>query len=197
MNPIFTLLLMLVFAAPSDSGGVGSLKAARVQSTSDVEMLRRAETDIERLSREDDPKKKVESGLSAERQLEAILRLYPNTTLRERVESALRQVKEVLALHDLEIARFYFVRSNGHFLKGAQSRLLAILKRYPEFSQMDEVLFLLGKAALIDERPEDAARYFSRLVCAYPRSAHVSEAYETVSRMGVDAYHDCGSPSTE
>jgi outer membrane protein assembly factor BamD len=44
----------------------------------------------------------------AERQLKDLLRRYPNTDAKEQVEQLTNQVQEILAMHELKVARFYF-----------------------------------------------------------------------------------------
>ena len=44
----------------------------------------------------------------AEQRLKVLLQQYPKSSLREIVEARLRQVQENLAMHNLQIARFYY-----------------------------------------------------------------------------------------
>jgi TolA-binding protein len=129
----------------------------------------------------------------AEQQLKKILELYPNTSLRNQIEDDLSQVQEILGLQDLQFANFYLNR--GHGMKGAESRLQKIIKEYPNFSRMDEVLLLLGKAYLIDERAEDAANYFWKLVCRFPTSKYTNKAFEQIYKIGFDASQGCDNAS--
>src|SRR5689334_9484388 len=60
----------------------------------------------------------------AEQRLKVLLQQYPKSPLRETVESRLQEVQENLAMHNLQIARFYYdvkYSTGKGGLKGAQS----------------------------------------------------------------------------
>ncbi|HEX7294227.1 MAG TPA: outer membrane protein assembly factor BamD [Pyrinomonadaceae bacterium] len=83
----------------------------------------------------------------AEVRLKVLLQQYPQSPLRETVQSRLVEVQENLAMHNLQVARFYYdVKYLGHKggLKGSQSRLKEIVDKYPCFSYNDEVFFRLA-----------------------------------------------------
>ena len=70
----------------------------------------------------------------AEQRLKVLLQQYPQSPLRPTVESRLREVQENLAMHNLQIARFYYdIRySTGKGgLKGSHFRLKEIVDKYP------------------------------------------------------------------
>ena len=49
---------------------------------------------------------------------------------------------EIAAKHNLEVARWNFTKRKAY--EGARDRLKEIIDTYPEFSRMDEVIFLMG-----------------------------------------------------
>ncbi|HUP81611.1 MAG TPA: outer membrane protein assembly factor BamD, partial [Pirellula sp.] len=65
----------------------------------------------------------------AERQLKETLRRYPGTDSKEQIESLMGEVQEILAMHELQVARFNFERRQA--MAGAQSRTEEILNKYP------------------------------------------------------------------
>lgn len=158
------------------------------QTDSDVEMLRKAEHDIQLLDSQKLRKDIVIVARRAEKQLKSLLQRYPNTSLRDRVETNLKRVQEFLGMFNLRVARLYF--SQG-FMKGMESRLLTVTREYPKFSHMDEVLLLLGKVYMKWEQPEEAVNHLRRLVCNYPNSKYVSEAVEQLNQIGGKASEDC------
>ena len=118
----------------------------------------------------------------AERQLKDLLRRYPNTDSKEQVEQLMNQVQEILAMHELKVARFYFdIRESA---QAAQLRTEEILNKYPNFSRFDEALYLHAKAMEIQEDTETASRDLARIVASHPHSEFAERAKETLKRWG-------------
>jgi outer membrane protein assembly factor BamD len=104
------------------------------------------------------------------------------------VEANLVETQETLAMHNLQIARFYYdARYQGHRggLKGSQSRLKEIIDKYPSFSLQDEVLFRLATTFQQEEEPDEAAKYYQNLLRNYPNSDYADKAKEQLSIIGV------------
>jgi outer membrane protein assembly factor BamD len=124
----------------------------------------------------------------AEQRLKSLLQQYPQSNLRSIVEDHLRETQENLAMHNLQIARFYYdARYKGHKggLKGSQSRLKEIIEKYPNFSLRDEVLFRLGTTYQQEEEPDEAAKYYQDLLRNFPNSDYADKAKEQLSIIGV------------
>jgi outer membrane protein assembly factor BamD len=150
---------------------------------SDRVMLKVAEAEMRQMGLAN---RDVTRARKAEQRLKAILQQFPQTSLRNEVETRLYQVQENLGMHALQIARFYqdkFERGNGG-LKGAQSRLAEIIQKYPNFSYMDEVLFRQGWLYIQEEEPDEAAKYFTQIVRDYPNGDYVEKAKEELTKIG-------------
>lgn len=118
----------------------------------------------------------------AERQLKDLLRRYPNTDSKEQVEQLMSQVQEILAMHELKVARFYFdIRESA---QAAQMRTEEILNKYPNFSRFDEALYLHARAMELQEDTETASRDLARIVANYPHSEFAERAKETLKKWG-------------
>ena len=118
----------------------------------------------------------------AERQLKDLLRRYPNTDAKPQAEQLMAQVQEILAMHELKVARFYFdIRESA---QAAQMRTEEILNKYPNFSRFDEALFLHARAMEIQEDTETASRDLTRIVTSYPHSEFADRAKDTLKRFG-------------
>lgn len=118
----------------------------------------------------------------AERQLKDLLRRYPNTDSKEQVEQMMNQVQEILAMHELKVARFYFdIRESA---QAAQMRTEEILNKYPNFSRFDEALYLHAKAMEIQEDTETASRDLARIIASHPHSEYADRAKETLKKWG-------------
>ena len=123
----------------------------------------------------------------AEQRLKVLLQTYPKSPLRATVEARLREVQENLAMHNLQIARFYYdvkFKTDKGGLKGSQSRLKEIADKYPCFSFNDEVFYRLGATYQAEEEPDEAAKYYQKLVQEYPESEFNEKAREQLNIIG-------------
>jgi len=118
----------------------------------------------------------------AERQLKDLLRRYPNTDSKDQVEALMNQVQEILAMHELKVARFYF--NVREFAPAAQMRTEEILNKYPNFSRYDEALFLHARAMELQEDTETASRNLTQIVANHPHSEYAERAKEMLKKWG-------------
>jgi len=123
----------------------------------------------------------------AEQRLKVLLQQYPKSPLRATVEARLQEVQENLAMHNLQIARFYYdvkYTTGKGGLKGSQSRLKEIVDKYPCFSFNDEVFYRLASTYQAEEEPDEAARYYQKLVQEFPESEFNEKAKEQLNIIG-------------
>ncbi|MDX6404212.1 MAG: outer membrane protein assembly factor BamD, partial [Blastocatellia bacterium] len=104
-------------------------------------MLKVAETEMRQMGLSD---RDITHARKAEQRLKVMLQQCPQSSLRPQAELRLRESQDSLAMHNLQIARFYldsrYIHHKGG-LKGGQDRLKEITEKYPNFCLMDEVLF--------------------------------------------------------
>lgn len=81
---------------------------------------------------------------------------------------------EIAAKHNLEVARWYLTKRKAY--EGARDRLQEIIDTYPDFSRMDEVVFLMGEAHLKLAKNDKAVEYYTRLLKSYPDSEFAKKA---------------------
>ena len=123
----------------------------------------------------------------AEQRLKVLIQQYPKSPLRATVEARLQEVQENLAMHNLQIARFYYdvkYTTGKGGLKGAQSRLKEIVDKYPCFTFNDEVFYRLASTYQAEEEPDEAARYYQKLVQEFPESEFNEKAREQLKIIG-------------
>jgi hypothetical protein len=92
------------------------------------------------------------------------------------------EVQEILAMHELKVARFYYDRRES--APAAQMRTEEILNKYPNFSRFDEALWLHAKAMEMQEDPETASQDLTRLIRNYPHSEYQERAKELLKSWG-------------
>jgi outer membrane protein assembly factor BamD len=149
-------------------------------------MMKVAETEMRQMGLSD---RDISHARKAEQRLKVMLQQCPQSSLRSDGELRLRETQDSLAMHSLQIARFYGDRyevSKGAKggLKGEQSRLQEIVDKYPNFCFMDEVLFRLGFTYQQEEEPDEAAKLFQELVRDYPNSDYVEKAKDQLNIIG-------------
>jgi outer membrane protein assembly factor BamD len=120
----------------------------------------------------------------AERQLLKLVEQYPETELKKRAEDQLWEVREILGMHELKVARFYFTHRQAY--KAAASRTQEIVEKYPGFSRTDEALYLLGVSMFEQEDTEQAIEHFTRLCRLYPQSAYYEDAANYLRRLDAE-----------
>ena len=149
----------------------------------DDALLKVAETEMRQMGLSD---RDITHARKAEQRLKALLQRYPQTDLRTTVEAHLREVQDNLAMHSLQVARFYGARFENKKggLKGEQDRLREITEKYPNFCLMDEVLFRLGWTFQQEEEPDEAAKLYQQLVRDYPNSDYAEKAKEQLNVIG-------------
>jgi outer membrane protein assembly factor BamD len=149
----------------------------------DDAMLKVAEAEMRQLGL---PDREITPALKAEQRLKALLQQYPQTSLRPQAEERLREVQDNLGMHSLQVAVFYWQRAytGKGGLKGAQSRLKEIVDKYPNFSYMDEVLFRLATTYQHEEEPDEAAKFYQRLLKEYPTSEFAEKARDQLNIIG-------------
>jgi outer membrane protein assembly factor BamD len=149
-------------------------------------MMKVAETEMRQMGLSD---RDITHARKAEQRIKVMLQQCPQTPLRPDAELRMREIQDNLAMHSLQIARFYgdrYVVSKGTKggLKGEQSRLQEIIEKYPNFCLRDEALFRLGWTYQQEEEPDEAAKLFQELVRDYPNSDYVEKAKDQLNIIG-------------
>ena len=147
-------------------------------------MLKMAEVEMRRMGL---PDREMGPARKAEQRLKAFFQQFPKSSLRPDAEVKLREVQENLAMHNLIVGNHYYEKYNRQAatnVKGAQSRYREIAEKYPHFSRMAEVLFRLGDTYMQEEEPDEAIKYFQRLLRNHPNSEYAEKAREQLTAMG-------------
>ena len=111
----------------------------------------------------------------------AVADAYAQGPARGKVDPPRDPIMETNATHSLDVARWYLTKRKAY--EGARDRLQEIVDTFPEFSRMDEVVFLLGEASLKLNKPEKAAEYYERLVKDFEGSEFVKKARERLKEL--------------
>ncbi len=124
--------------------------------------------------------------IRAENLIKKILDVCPNADLISYLPKQLEILEEEKAAHNFIVGKYYFKQSTEFKkggLKGAKSRFLDIIEKYPNYSKTAEVLFLLGEVFLVEKEFEQAKEYFQRLIKQFPQSDFTVRANEKLNSL--------------
>jgi outer membrane protein assembly factor BamD len=150
----------------------------------DEVMLKVAEVEMRQMGL---PDRDVAHARKAEQLLKALLQQYPNTALRPDAQVRLGEVQENLGMHTFQVGNFYmdrYERGVAPNPKGAQSRYREVVEKYPNFSRRDRALYLLANTYVLEEEPDEAAKYFQELLRNFPNSEFAEKAQEQLDAIG-------------
>jgi outer membrane protein assembly factor BamD len=116
----------------------------------------------------------------AEAELKEFLLKYPDSPVMPRVKGRLRQVQEVLAQGEFNVAKFYYEKGAN---RAARSRFEEIANDYPNFSGADAALWYLGQSLERLKVPDVAVPYYARVITDYPLSPLVGQAKGRLTAM--------------
>lgn len=105
---------------------------------------------------------------------ERLLELYPDTKHVEEARKRIQECRQMLAR--AEFLAGYFYQRTRQSCRAAIPRFEGILKDYPDYQSLDEVMFRLGACLMESGRGPEARPVLARLVEDYPKSSFVEEA---------------------
>ncbi|WP_263367691.1 outer membrane protein assembly factor BamD [Edaphobacter bradus] len=149
----------------------------------------------------DKPDRDYTKAVHAQEEYRLMLEQFPDSTLVPQAKQRLREVQEVLATREAEIAGYYASHENW---AATIARYQTVADSYPQFSRMCDVLVGLGDAYEAEARivraarlPEDArarlltiyddqaAAAYRKVVLEYSASAHVEDARDRLAAMNL------------
>jgi outer membrane protein assembly factor BamD len=149
----------------------------------------------------DKPDRDYSKATHAEEEYRLMLQQFPESPLVPQAKQRLREVQEVMALRESEIAAFYSTRGNS---AATIARYQTVVDTYPQYSHMDDVLIGLGdayetqarfirtlrlpeaaKAALEKTYDDRAIAAYSKVVLEHSAAPHVEDARDRLDAMNV------------
>ncbi len=102
---------------------------------------------------------------------------YPKDPHTPRAKRLAKEAAELLAKHELYVAKFYLDRDEP---KAAVARLRTLLRSYPESDVSPEALYLLGETYLEMKQAKKAYKAFRELLQQYPNSDYADDARDHI-----------------
>jgi outer membrane protein assembly factor BamD len=116
----------------------------------------------------------------AQAEFKEFLLKYSDSPLMPRAKARLREVQEVLAEGEYEVARFYF---ENHANPAAKSRFEEIVNQYPSFSEAGKACWYLAQTYERLKEPKKAVPYYARILTDYPLSPMAPSAKEQLAAL--------------
>src|SRR5579864_2415699 len=107
---------------------------------------------------------------------------FPNSKFAPDAQQKLRNIQEVLAMHEFRAGYFYHNKGSH---PAAANRLQGLVDSFPLFSGADEALWLAADSyhKMGDRFEDQRATALARIVKDYPLSAHTDAAKEELTAM--------------
>jgi outer membrane protein assembly factor BamD len=106
---------------------------------------------------------------------------FPDDELVPRAQHMAESAVNLLAAHEMYVAKFYFDRS---LPRAAAGRLNTLLRSYPGSKFDGEALYLLGECYLDMKDDRGARRAFKELLARYPQHDRANDARDELSDLG-------------
>ena len=119
---------------------------------------------------------------AAERELQAFLQDYPDSPLKDEAAQKLRDVQEVLANANLRVANQYMLSRRYN---AAIRRVKWTVRDYPDYSHMDDALWVLGQSLERMKQIPAAGYYYGKIVSEYPSSPVAESAKKRLEDLNL------------
>ena len=107
-------------------------------------------------------------------EFQRLLDIFPDSPLAEVAHARIAELRQSLARS--EYLAGYFYQKTRRAYRSAILRYQALLNDYPDYGQMDEVLFRLGECLALTGRGPEALPHLARVVNEYPHSKYADDA---------------------
>jgi outer membrane protein assembly factor BamD len=121
--------------------------------------------------------------LQALDEYQRLLDVYPNSEYVERARERIQECRQTLARSEFMVGQFY--QKTRKAWRAAIGRYERLLRQYPDFEDLDEVIFRLGEALTASARFLEARPVLVRLEEEYPDSPWIPKARELLAEMPV------------
>jgi outer membrane protein assembly factor BamD len=132
--------------------------------------------------------------ISALEEFEKVVQFYPNSPHAQAARERIREARQNLARAEF-LAGFFYQRTR-EAPRAAISRYETLLKEYPDYQQIDEVLFRLAQALGQSGRTGEAVPHLDRLLREYPSSKYAVEARDLMTLYQSDPAAPPAPPPT-
>jgi outer membrane protein assembly factor BamD len=149
---------------------------------SDYAQFRLAESHFRQKNSPDRDQSETDKALS---EFQRLLELYPQSQYAEEGRNRVVECRQSLARAEF-LAGFFYQRSR-QACRAAVARYEVILAEYPDYNEIDEVLFRIGQALGACNRSAEALPHLARLLEEYKTSRYADEAKKLFELLSTKA----------
>lgn len=113
------------------------------------------------------------AAVNAATEFERLISRFPNSQYAENARKNLEVCRNNLAENEFYVGNFYYRKGN---YKAAIERFNSVMKKYPDFSGMDKVLFYGGMAYIKTNEEEKGKNLLKTLMERFPESKFAKDA---------------------
>jgi outer membrane protein assembly factor BamD len=110
-----------------------------------------------------------------------LLEFYPQSGHSEQARGRIKECRQSLARS--EFLAGYFYQKTRQAYRAAIARFQAIVNDYPDYDEIDEVLYRLGECLGLSGRTGEALPYLGRLIEEFPKSGRVGDAQQLMEQL--------------
>ncbi len=113
-------------------------------------------------------------------EFERLKKLYPRNPYRDIIDIKIEKCRDVMAAYEFMVGKFYFKKES---FKAARGRFEGLIKTYPDYRHMPEVLYLLWKTYINLDEKEKAESTYKDLLSRFPNSKETSKAKKEYNKL--------------
>lgn len=113
-------------------------------------------------------------------EFERLKKLYPRNPYRDIIDIKIEKCRDVMAAYEFMVGKFYFKKES---FKAAEGRFEGLIKNYPDYRNMPEVLYLLWKTYINLNEKEKAEGTYKELISRFPNSKEASKAKREYNKL--------------
>jgi outer membrane protein assembly factor BamD len=132
--------------------------------------------------------------LEALNEYDRLLEAYPKSPYIETAKERIRDCRQSLAR--AEYLAGYFYQRTRKLCRSAIPRYEGIVGDFPDYEEMDEVLYRLGECLIDQRRDAEALPHLQRLIDDFPNSSRVSAARQLMAAATPETPSPSPTPSS-
>ncbi len=119
------------------------------------------------------PDKGAGGARKAMEEFQKLLRLYPRNPYREAAQLRIKKCKNLIAEYEFLVGKFYYKKDS---YRAAIGRFKDLLKNFPEYKHIDQVLYLTASSYYELGKKKEAEKYAQDLLNRFPNTEWADKA---------------------